>query len=100
MATGKIRAKRPEEIRNPKAEIRRKSEGRNPKAEIAKLSGIGSALNTEATGASVPRNNRNPESSARNSCETTEYAKYVENRRLSVYSVVRGSLASLDWHEI
>jgi hypothetical protein len=33
-------------------------EGRNPKAELAKLSGIGSALNTEATGASVSRNDR------------------------------------------
>jgi NodT family efflux transporter outer membrane factor (OMF) lipoprotein len=45
-------------IRNPKAEIRRKAEGRNPKAAAPKLSGIGSALNTEATGASASRSDR------------------------------------------
>jgi hypothetical protein len=44
------------EIRSP--EIRRKSETRNPRAEIAQLSGIGSALDTEATGASVSRSDR------------------------------------------
>ena len=42
----------------PSPEGNPKSEGRNPKAEIAKLSGIGSALNTEATGASVSRSDR------------------------------------------
>ena len=35
-----------------------KSEGRNPKAEIAKPSGIGFALNTEVTVASVSRGDR------------------------------------------
>ncbi|SPE60123.1 hypothetical protein SBV1_370107 [Verrucomicrobia bacterium] len=38
--------------RNPKPE------GRNPKAEIAKLSGIGFALNTEVSVASVSRGDR------------------------------------------
>jgi hypothetical protein len=35
-----------------------KSEIRNPKAEIGKLAGIGSALNTQAPGASLSRDYR------------------------------------------
>jgi hypothetical protein len=46
------------EIRNPKSEGNPKSETRNPKAKIAKLSGIGSVLNTEATGACASRSER------------------------------------------
>jgi hypothetical protein len=46
----KSEGRRPKSEGNPNAEIR------NPKAEIAKLSGIGSALNTEAAGTSVSRN--------------------------------------------
>jgi hypothetical protein len=42
--------------RNPKSEGRNPKEIRNPKAEVAKLPGVGSALDTEAAGASVSRN--------------------------------------------